>query len=78
MRRLAGETIDAEAVIIGGLFPGSISDRVAAAYDDHLFAGATLQDLPDEPRFVINATNVQSGALWRFTKPICATGGSAR
>ncbi|HEX6200387.1 MAG TPA: patatin-like phospholipase family protein, partial [Thermoanaerobaculia bacterium] len=30
---------------------------------------ATLQDLPDRPRFVINATNVQSGALWRFSKP---------
>jgi NTE family protein len=25
--------------------------------------------LPDEPRFVINATNVQSAALWRFMKP---------
>ena len=46
-----------------------MSDRVAAAYDEHLFNGATLQDLPDEPRFVINATNVQSGAIWRFMKP---------
>ena len=27
--------------------PGRISDRVAAAYDEHLFHGATLQDLPD-------------------------------
>jgi NTE family protein len=69
LRRLASETIDAEAVIIGGLLPGSISDRIAAAYDEHLFRGATLQDLPDEPRFVINATNVQSGVLWRFMKP---------
>ena len=69
VRRLAGETLDAEAVIIGALAPGSISDRVAAAYDRHLFKGATLQDLPDAPRFVINATNVQSGALWRFEKP---------
>jgi len=34
-----------------------------------LFNGATLQDLPDHPRFVINATNVNSGALWRFMKP---------
>ena len=51
------------------LFPGSISDRVAKAYDRHLFGGATLQDLPNAPRFVINATNVQSGALWRFEKP---------
>jgi NTE family protein len=69
LRRLAGETIDADAIVVGGLFPGSISDRVAAAYDRHLFAGATLQNLPDAPRFVINATNVQSGALWRFEKP---------
>jgi NTE family protein len=30
-----------------------------------------LQDLPDPPapRFVLNATNVQTGALWRFSKP---------
>ena len=69
LRGLAGETIDAESVIIGGLFPGSISDRIAAAYDEHLFHGATLQDMPDAPRFVINATNVQSGVLWRFMKP---------
>ncbi len=51
------------------LLPGRVSDRVAAAYEEHLFGGATLQDLPDAPRFVINATNVQSGALWRFMKP---------
>jgi NTE family protein len=46
-----------------------VSDRVARVYDKHLFKGKTLQDLPDTPRFVINATNVQSGALWRFMKP---------
>lgn len=69
LRALAGETIDAEAVIFGALLPGSIADRVAAAYDAALFHGATLQDLPDAPRFIINATNVQSGVLWRFMKP---------
>ena len=69
VRRLAGETIDAESIILGIVLPGRVSDRVAAAYDEHLFDGATLQDLPDEPRFVINATNVQSGAIWRFMKP---------
>jgi NTE family protein len=54
----------------------SISDEVAAAYDKHLFGGATLQDLPDEdltktpkvPRFTFNATNVKTGSLWRFAK----------
>ena len=55
--------------MFGAILAGRISDRVANAYDEHLFKGATLQDLPDEPRFVINATNVQSGALWRFMKP---------
>jgi len=66
---MGGETIDAESVIFGSLLPGRISDRVAHAYDETLFKGATLQELPDEPRFVINATNVQSGVLWRFMKP---------
>jgi NTE family protein len=69
LRRLARKTIDADAVIFGALLPGRISDRIANAYDDDLFHGATLQALPDEPRFVINATNVQSGVLWRFMKP---------
>jgi NTE family protein len=69
LRRLAGETIDADAIILGNLLPGTVSERIARAYDDRLFKGATLQDLPDAPRFVINATNVQSGALWRFMKP---------
>jgi NTE family protein len=69
LRDLAGETIDQDAFILGHLLPGTVSDRIAGAYEAHLFKGATLQDLPDQPRFVINATNVQSGALWRFMKP---------
>ncbi len=69
LRGLAGETIDADSFITGVLLPGSVSDRIASAYDEHLFKGATLQDITDEPRFVINATNVQSGVLWRFMKP---------
>jgi NTE family protein len=68
LRAFAGVTIDAESVILGTLLPGSVGDRIAKAYDEHLFHGKTLQDMPDEPRFVINATNVQSGALWRFMK----------
>jgi NTE family protein len=72
LRDLASRTIDAKAIIGGALLPGSIGDAVAAAYDKHLFGGATLQNLPDRPRFVINATSVQSGALWRFSKPYMA------
>jgi NTE family protein len=73
--RLAAETIDTCAVVGGIMLPGTVSDKVAAAYDRLLFHGATLQDLPQGtagPRFVINATNVQSGALWRFSQPYMA------
>lgn len=72
VRQMGRTSIDAGAIIGGILLPGSISDRVADAYDEVLFHGANLQDLPtdtDGPRFVINATNVQTGALWRFSKP---------
>ena len=69
IRTLASETIDREAIVLGLVLPGRVSDRVVAAYERHLFGKATLQHLPDSPRFVINATNVQSGALWRFMKP---------
>ena len=69
VRALGEETIDADAIVLGIALPGRVSDRIARAYDRHLFHGRTLQDLPDSPRFVINATNIQSGALWRFMKP---------
>ncbi len=69
---LAGRSLDADAVIKGVLLPGSVSDRIAATYQTYLYGDATLQALPtdaDGPRFVINATSVQSGALWRFSRP---------
>lgn len=69
LRALAGTTVDIPAILTGLLLPGRIGDRLAATYDGALFHGATLQDLPDAPRFVINATSVQSAALWRFMKP---------
>ncbi len=75
VRDLAGKTIDAESIIVGILTPGTISEKVANAYNTALFHDATLQDLPADqegPRFVINATNMQSGALWRFSKPYMA------
>jgi NTE family protein len=83
VRRLANITIDVPSGIKGLLLPKrSIGDVVASRYDKVLFQGKTLQDLPDDgipgaaitdptkgPRFVINATNLQSGVLWRFSKP---------
>ena len=70
VRALAGKTID-EGSILGGMFSpfSTVGDKVAEAYRKHLFGDTTLQAFPDRPRFVLNATNVQSGALWRFMKP---------
>lgn len=69
LRRLAGETIDVQSVFEGILTPGTINDKVEGLYDDFLFHGATLQNLPERPRFILNATNVQTGSLWRFSRP---------
>lgn len=77
---VASRTIDRGAVLGGILTPGTIGDKVVKAYRDLAFGKATLQDLPDDrgaapagpargPRFVINATSVQSGVLFRFSKP---------
>lgn len=77
IRKLAGKTIDEAAIVGGVLTPGvSISEKVEKAYRKHLYGDATLQDLPDEvtgaPRFILNATNVQTGAIWRFSRPYMA------
>jgi NTE family protein len=75
IRGLASDTIDAESVLGGMFLPGTIGDRIVSEYEKHLFGKATLQDLPSDgegPRFVINATNVQTGSLWRFEKPYMA------
>ncbi|HVR58098.1 MAG TPA: patatin-like phospholipase family protein [Pseudolabrys sp.] len=70
LRVLVSNTIDSSAIVGGLLLPGGSGiDRVARAFDEYLFSGATLQDMPDEPRFIFSATNVQSGAVWRFAKP---------
>jgi NTE family protein len=73
LRALASHTIDVGSVLRGILTPRrTVAEQVADAYRDRLFGHATLQDLPDRPRFVLNATNVQTGSLWRFSKPYMA------
>lgn len=76
LRRLAGQTIDVWAALPNLFLPGTAGPRVIDAYRRHLFGNATLQDLPDEsrgaPSFVINAANLQSGVLWRFSRQYMA------
>ena len=72
LHALASRTIDVGAVARGLFWFGSIGNRVAGSYRKHLYGHKTLQDLPDHPNFVFNATNLQSGKLWRFSKPYMA------
>lgn len=73
VRTLAGTDIDVAGVLGGALSPWtSIAERVEKVYDRTLFRGATLQDLPDQPRFVFNATNLESGVLMRIGKSYLA------
>jgi len=73
IRRLANVTIDQGSIIKGILLPWkTIAGEIANSYRLHLFGNGTLQDLPSDnegPRFVINATNVQTNVLWRSSKP---------
>ena len=70
VRRFCGRRIDVPSVLFGAALPFvAIGDLVAASYDRWLFNGATLDQLPDEPRFVFNSTNVATGVDFRFSKP---------
>ncbi|MGY3353549.1 NTE family protein [Bradyrhizobium sp. GM0.4] len=70
--RFASVNLDIKAAL-SGILPGrTAAETVAAAYDRHLFRGATLQDIPDKPRFTFMATNLQTGSGWRFAKAYAA------
>jgi NTE family protein len=71
LRGLAGRTVDILAAL-EGLLPGTAADHAAHAYRDHLFGPATLGDLPERPLFIINATSLQTGDLFRFSRPYVA------
>lgn len=68
VRALAHHALDVSSVLSGLVGLATIAERVATAYRRFLFADATLQDLPVTPRFIINATNMGSGALVRFER----------
>jgi NTE family protein len=77
LRDFTSRTIDWRAVIYGVLSPRSIAETLANLYDRYLFGGTSLQDLADDapgtvPQFVFNASNLQSGSLWRFSKAYAA------
>jgi NTE family protein len=63
------QKIDVVDALTGVLPWTSASDQVAKSYEKYLFGTRTLQDMPDAPRFIFCATNLQTGVLWRFSKP---------
>ena len=70
LRKFCERSIDGPAIGEGALLPWkSVSDAVEEAYRKHLYGELTLQDLPDTPRFVFNATNFATGVSFRFSKP---------
>ena len=69
IRKLADHTIDIPAAGIGRFIWRDAGFWIERAYRRHLFGSATLQDLPATTRFVINATNLHNGRLWRFSRP---------
>jgi NTE family protein len=71
LRELAHHTIDIPSAL-AGLLAGTAADNAAHAYRHRLFGDATLRDLPERPQFVFNATSLQSGDLFRFTRPYIA------
>jgi NTE family protein len=82
LRKMASTTIDVWPSLLSMACIANAGKMIASKYDTHLFHGATLQDLPDDslpvgapgwgPKFVINATNLRSGVLWRFSRAYMA------
>jgi NTE family protein len=78
LRRMASTTIDVWPTLLSAVGLVNAASCITKKYDTYLFNNATLQDLPDDslppgspgagPRFVINATNLRSGVLWRFSR----------
>jgi NTE family protein len=65
-----GKGLDVGAVLSSAFIPGLVSRRVQRRYGD-LYTDATLADLPgrgEGPDFVITATNLATGALFRFSR----------
>ncbi len=60
--------VDVPAILLG-LFPRVSAARVAARFHRRLVGSGTLQQLPDQPRFVFNSTHLASASDWRFSKP---------
>ena len=63
--RLCETNIDVKSILLG-FFTGS--KTIERSYEKLLVGKATLQHLPDHPKFIFNACHLETGRNWIFTK----------
>ncbi|MEM6486899.1 MAG: patatin-like phospholipase family protein, partial [Pseudomonadota bacterium] len=66
--RLTSKTLDVKGGFLGLVPWKSAGNELAKLYDHWMFGGLKLKDLVEQPLFVFNATNLQTGYLFRFTR----------
>jgi NTE family protein len=70
LRQFCRRRVDTLAIGEGLLTPWkTVSAAVQERFEEQLFHGFSLRQLPDKPRFVFNSTNLQTGKSFRFSKP---------
>ena len=70
LMHLAGHTIDLPAALAGSFVPSAAARDLESTYKRALFGDARLAQMPVVPAFIINATNLQSGAVWSFRRDL--------
>lgn len=68
VREATSRTLDVRTGFAGFLPFVSAGNRLAKLYDRFVFDGMRLAEMPDKPKFIFNATNLQTQGLFRFTK----------
>ena len=68
--RFCSLNIDVRAVLVSFLIGGNALPHF---YQKYLLGEHTLQDMPDSPEFVFNATHLETGRNWTFSKALMRT-----
>lgn len=66
--KATSRTLDVPVGIAGFLPFVSAGNLLANRYDARIFDGMMLKNIPERPKFIFNATNLQTQGLFRFTR----------
>ncbi|MEM6623552.1 MAG: patatin-like phospholipase family protein [Pseudomonadota bacterium] len=66
--KATNRTLDVRVGLAGFLPLVSAGNRLAKLYDRYIFDDLMLKDIPERPKFIFNATNLQTQGLFRFTR----------